>query len=131
MADTTIERKEAGEIKSSVDTPDRGVTHTPRVDILETDDELLLFVDLPGVHAKDLDIRFENGELALTGRRAAHYPGKPWMWEFEPGSFYRAFRVTEQIAADKINADLKNGVLTVRLPKVEAAKPRRIAVKGE
>lgn len=131
MADTTIERKEAGDIKTAVDTPDRSVTHTPRVDILETDDELLLFVDLPGVHAKDVDIRFENGELALTGRRAPQYPGKPWMREFEPGSFYRAFRVTEQIAADKINADLKNGVLTVRLPKVEAAKPRRIAVKGE
>lgn len=127
MAETTIERKEA----TAPEVPERGVTHTPRVDILESDDELLLFVDLPGVHSKDLDVRFENGELTLTGRRVPHYPGKPWLWEYEPGSFYRGFRVTEQIAAEKINAELKNGVLTVRLPKLEAAKPRRIAVMGE
>lgn len=129
MAENILEKTGARNLAEA--TPERTVTLTPRVDILEREDELLLYVDLPGVQAKDLDIRFENGEMSLSGRRTAHYPGKPWLWEFEPGSFFRAFRVTEQIAADKISADLKNGVLTVRLPKVEAAKPRRIAVKAE
>jgi len=103
---------------------------TPRVDILETDDEILLHVDLPGVKSEDIDIRFENGEMSLTGRRAPKRAGRPWLWEFDHASFHRTFRVTETIATDKIDADLKDGILTIHLPKVEAAKPRRIAVKG-
>lgn len=95
----------------------QGVTVTPRVDVLETDDELLVYADLPGVAPADVDIRFENGDLTVHGRRAGV-------------SFFRSFRVTERIAGDKIEADLKGGVLTLHLPKVEAIKPRRIAVRG-
>ncbi len=97
----------------------RTVTFTPRVDVLETDDELVLLADFPGVAPADLDIRFENGELSVHGRRTNGV-----------ASYFRNFRITEQVAADKIEADLKQGVLTLRLPKVEAIKPRRIAVKG-
>jgi HSP20 family protein len=97
----------------------RTVTVTPRVDVLETNDELFVLADFPGVEPGDLDIRFENGELTVHGRRAGG-----------TASYFRNFRVTEQIAADKIEAELKQGVLTLRLPKVEAIKPRRIAVKG-
>ena len=129
MADTALERENRGEV-AQVE-KERGLTLTPRVDILETDDELLLHVDLPGVKPDGLDIRFENGELFLHGRRAQRHTGKPWLWEYETASFQRTFRVAENIAADKISAELKNGVLTLRLPKVEAVKPRRIAVKGE
>jgi HSP20 family protein len=131
MADKTLERKDRSDLTQANELADRGITHTPRVDILEDDDKLTLVIDLPGVQAKDLDIRFENNELTLSGRRASRSAGKPWLVEFEPGSFYRAFRVTEHIAGDKIAADLKNGVLTLHLPKVEAVKPRRIAVKCE
>jgi HSP20 family protein len=106
-------------------------TLTPRVDIVETEDELLLYVDLPGVLPDDVDVRFENGELMLRGRRTPRTMGRPWLWEYEAGGFHRVFRLAEDIAADKINAELKNGVMTVHLPKVEAAKPRRIAVKSQ
>ncbi len=97
----------------------RTVTLTPRVDVLETEDELFVLADFPGVEPADLDVRFENGELTVHGRRSNG-----------AASYFRNFRVTEQVAADKIEAELKQGVLTLRLPKVEAVKPRRIAVKG-
>jgi HSP20 family protein len=109
----------------------RTVALTPRVDVLETEDEILVFADMPGVTAEDVDVRFENGELAVHGRRAASHPDKARAArEFEVTGFFRSFRVTEQIAADRIAAELKHGVLTLHLPKVEAVKPRRIAVKG-
>lgn len=103
--------------------------YAPRVDVLETPEELILLADLPGVRAEDLDLRFENGELTLHGRvqpRSGAFLAR----EYRVGNFYRAFVVSEQIDAEKISGALENGVLTVRLPKSEAAKPRRIAVKG-
>jgi HSP20 family protein len=129
MANTAIDKKDRAEVNRHEEA--REATFTPRVDILETDNEMLLFVDLPGVKSEDVDVRFENGELTLNGRRSAKHSGRPWLWEYETGSFHRAFRVTENIAADKIHAEMKNGVMTVHLPKVEAVKPRRIAIKAE
>ncbi|HKB02545.1 MAG TPA: Hsp20/alpha crystallin family protein [Gemmataceae bacterium] len=109
-----------------------GVVARPRVDVLETEQEVFLLADLPGVRPADVDVRFENGELTIHGRRLPSHVGKKRaLWEYEPTHYHRAFRLSEDVAADKIEAELKNGVLTVRLPKAEAAKPRRIAVKGE
>jgi HSP20 family protein len=130
MTEKTLERTNgAGQPAPTDET--RAIALTPRVDILETDDEILVFTDMPGVAAEDVDIRFENGELAVHGRRAASYPDKARAArEVEVTGYFRAFRVTEEIAADRIEAGLKNGVLTLHLPKVEAVKPRRIVVKG-
>lgn len=109
----------------------RAVTVTPPVDVLETEHEVIVRADMPGVAREDVDIRFENGELTVHGRRTDPYAGKArHLWEYEATSYARSFRVTEHIAADKIEAELSNGVLTLKLPKVEAVKPRRIAVKG-
>lgn len=114
------------------DEANTGVVARPRVDILETDQELLLLADLAGVKSNEVDVRFENGELTIHGRRIPSHPGrKRIVWEYEPAHYHRAFRLNEDIAADKIEAELKNGVLKVKLPKAEAAKPRKIAVKGE
>jgi HSP20 family protein len=108
------------------------VVARPRVDILETEQELVLRADLPGVKPADVDVRFENGELTIHGRRVPSNPGKRRaLWEYEPAHYHRAFRLSEDVSAEKIEAELKNGVLTVRLPKAEAARPRRIAVRGE
>jgi HSP20 family protein len=97
-------------------------TIAPRIDVLESDDAVIVHADMPGVNPADVDVRFENGELSVHGRRAAD--------RGERVNFFRSFRLSEQIAADKIGAELKHGVLTLKLPKVEAAKPRRIAVNG-
>lgn len=113
------------------ETESRSVTVSPRVDLLEKDDELLLLADMPGVQPDAVDIRFENGELSVHGRRTSSHSGKTRArWEYEVTNFFRTFKLTERIAADRISAELKNGVLTLHLPKVESMKPRRIAVKG-
>jgi HSP20 family protein len=109
-----------------------GATAVPRVDVLETEDELLILADLPGVRPEDVDVRFEDGELLLHGRRQpGHADKRRVLWEYEAPGYARSFRVTEKVDASRIHADLKNGVLTVHLPKVEAARPRRITVRSE
>jgi len=129
MSENALQNRETTGTDRNPET--RGVTMVPRVDVLENDNELLLLADLPGVRPEDVDVRFENGELSLHGRRTPSHAGKVrTLWEYEVANYYRSFRVTEKVAGDKIAADLKDGVLTVRLPKAEAHKPRKIAVTG-
>lgn len=99
---------------------DRAATVRPRVDILETPQEFLLVSDMPGVQPNDVDLSFEKGELTLRGRRGGS----------RAAEFQRTFTVSDTVAADKISAEVKNGVLTVHLPKTEIVKPRKIAVQG-
>lgn len=109
----------------------RAVTVTPRVDVLELEGSVLVLADMPGVRPDDVDVRFEKGELTIHGRRPAPHAAKePARREYAATNYYRTFGVAETIAADKITADLKAGVLTITLPKVEAVKPRKIAVSG-
>lgn len=109
----------------------RPPTFTPRVDILETPREMWLHIDMPGVKAEDVELNFERGELIVHGKAQPRpQQGKLLMQESEPGDFYRAFLISQDIAADKIEAELKHGVLTVRLPRADSAQPRRIAVKA-
>ncbi|MFO0797828.1 MAG: Hsp20/alpha crystallin family protein [Gemmataceae bacterium] len=109
----------------------RAATVAPRVDVLETENEFLLLADLPGVRPGDVDVRFEQGELTVHGRRtAAEGKRRALLGEYAGANFHRVFAVTDTVAADRIEADLKNGVLTVRLPKIEAVKPRKITVRG-
>ena len=109
-----------------------GFYFTPRVDIYETDNELTLFADLPGVTAENVDLRFERGELILQGRvKRRQHPGQVLMSEYEEGDFYRVFQIHESIDSTRIEAECKNGVLTVHLPKAESAKPKQVAVKAK
>ena len=108
-----------------------GRTVAPRVDIFETDRELLMYADLPGVATGDVDLRYEDGELVLQGKVSAKGSGQPLAREFEPADFYRVFRVHDSIDAGKIEAELKNGVLTVHLPKEAKHQPRQVAVKSQ
>jgi HSP20 family molecular chaperone IbpA len=110
----------------------RGQCFTPRVDILETAEELLLLADLPGVRTEDLELHFEKGELLLHGKCPQRQPGAQFLLnEYGIGDFYRAFAISEEIDASRISAELKQGVLTVHLPKSDAVKPRKIQVKSE
>jgi HSP20 family molecular chaperone IbpA len=107
-----------------------GLTYSPRIDIWESDDELILFADLPGVAPEDLDIQFENRELRLYGKVAARHENINFVdGEYGIGDFYRTFTIGEAVDAEKISAELNNGVLALHLPKTEAVKPRRIEVK--
>jgi HSP20 family protein len=110
----------------------RGIFYTPRVDILETEDELVLYADVPGVKPENVDVRYESGELTLHARCSPRQQETEYaLCEYGVGDFYRAFTLDESIDAGKISAELKNGVLTLHLPKAEAVKPRKIAVKGQ
>jgi HSP20 family protein len=107
-----------------------GLIYTPRVDIMETEEESLLLADLPGVKPEDVDVRFDNGELIIDGRCAPRHQGANYLLsEYGVGDFYRAFTISEHIDWQKIAAELNNGVLTVHLPKAESVKPRKITVK--
>jgi HSP20 family molecular chaperone IbpA len=110
----------------------RGATsYSPRVDIVENGDELVLYVDLPGVEQEDLDLRFEHGELIIEGRVQPRHNEKRLVHaEYGIGDFYRTFSINEVIDSTKVSAEITGGVLTVHLPKTEAVKPRRIEVKS-
>jgi HSP20 family protein len=111
--------------------PTRDVVFEPRVDIAEVADNMLLYVDLPGVKAEDVDVRFENRELLIRGKvTPAITKPRFLLKEYGVGDYYRAFAVTDDIDAEKIRADLNDGVLTVHLPKAEALKQRRIMVNA-
>jgi HSP20 family protein len=109
-----------------------GTYFTPRVDIHETETELVLFADVPGVASQDVDLRYENGELILQGKvQPRSHKGHLVLGEYEEGDFYRVFQIHESIDAGRIEAECKNGVLTVHLPKAESAKPKQVTVKAE
>jgi HSP20 family protein len=125
-----------GPTKENVQAPrleaTRGGAHfSPRVDIVETDGELTLYAEVPGVRPEDVDLHYEKGELVLRGRVQPRQGDKELLLnEYEEGDFYRAFTIHESIDATKIEAECKNGVLTVHLPKAEAVRPRQINVRG-
>ena len=99
-------------------------TVAPAVDIFENKDELLILADLPGVTKEDLSVHFDKGRLSIEGRLQGFAPDE------EPFDYRRSFAVPQGIEADKIAANLQNGVLRLSLPKPAAAKPRQIEIKS-
>jgi HSP20 family protein len=116
----------------SVENTRPGRQFAPRVDIFENDDHLVLYADLPGVRPDGVDLRYERGELTLQGKVAEFkHAGQPVLREYDFGDYYRVFQIHESIDASKIEAEFKNGVLTVRLPKQEAVKPKLVSIRSE
>jgi HSP20 family protein len=108
-----------------------GALFSPRVDIIELEDELTLYAELPGVRLEDVDLHYEKGELVLHGSvRRRNGQQQFLVHEYDEGDFHRAFSIHESIDSSRIEAELKNGVLTIHLPKVEAVRPRKISVRG-
>ena len=102
----------------------------PAVDVYENKEEVLIVADTPGVRPDDIVIRFERGELTLTGRRAKMPEGNVLAAEQRFTDFQRTFTVPQTIQADGIQAEITHGVLKIHLPKVSAQKPRQITVKA-
>ncbi len=94
----------------------------PAVDIYETDHELVLLADMPGVNEQGLQLEVSRGVLTLEAEREGSENGNKH-------GYYRQFKLSDRIDADAGQAQLKDGVLTLRLPKSETAKPKKIAVK--
>ena len=102
---------------------------TPAVDIYETVDGLVVKADLPGVPKDGLDVRVENNLLTIQGRSQHAVPGETIYREYGLANFFRQFELSDKVDQQKIAAELKNGVLTLNLPKAEEAKPRRIDIR--
>jgi HSP20 family protein len=105
---------------------------TPSVDIYETENTLVLKADLPDVDLKDIDVRVENQTLTISGERKFEQEESNKGFhriERSYGRFVRSFAVPNAFDTANIAADYKNGVLTVTLPKTEAAKPRQVKVE--
>jgi HSP20 family protein len=105
---------------------------SPAVDIVETENELVLKADVPGVEMKDIDVQLENGTLTVKGERKFENEekGKGFhRMERSHGSFVRYFTVPETVDSEHVKADYQAGVLTIVLPKKEIAKPRAIKVQ--
>jgi HSP20 family molecular chaperone IbpA len=87
-----------------------------------------LLADLPGVTKEDLNVDIEQGLLTVQAKGKSYLKAEPIQREFLPGNFYRQFQLADVFDPEKISAEMKNGVLTLRVPKSEAAKPRHIEI---
>ena len=133
MANTQLEKR-SNENSNIVNVPERmdqQTYFTPLVDIIETDDAFVFHADLPGVKPGDVDISFENGALVISGKVQPRRPENAnYLWrEYGVGHFYRSFTLAAPVNVDGITAELKNGELTLTVPKHESVKPRKIEIK--
>ena len=90
----------------------------------------MVLADLPGVAKEALDVRVEQNRLTIRGHARHGVPGEAVYREYALVNFFRQFALSENVDQRQITAELKSGVLTVTLPKAEAAKPRQIAVQA-
>jgi HSP20 family protein len=104
---------------------------SPAVDIFETENELVLKADLPDVRLEDIDVRVENETLTIKGERKFEQETNAKGFhriERSYGRFVRSFAVPATVNTENVGAEYRDGVLTVTLPKKEAAKPRQVKV---
>ena len=102
---------------------------TPLVDIFETADGLTVVADLPGVEKDGLEVKVDDGILTIEGKSKIQPLESLILKEWEPFSFFRQFELSDVVNQEKIAAELKHGVLTLSLPKLEKQKPKQITVK--
>jgi HSP20 family protein len=102
---------------------------TPRVDVFETEHEFLVHADIPGVQPGNIHLNFENGQLSLHGKvNAGDAQPNSILREYAVGDYHRTFALNDDVDPGKISAEYKHGVLTVKLPKREELKPKKIEI---
>ncbi len=123
-----VQKKRELEAKEEGTIPARSFVAT--ADIYEDRDSLKVILEMPGVEKGNVEVRVEEGVLFVEGRLdLAKYRGlQPLYTEYNIGNYSRSFRLSDAIDQDKIGAELKDGVLSLTLPKAEKAKPRTIQV---
>jgi HSP20 family molecular chaperone IbpA len=134
MADTQskeLKVREKQEVTSPAEQTTPGLVFTPSVDIFETEKEITLLADMPGIKAEDLNIDLRDNTLTLSADVAPveNDQEEELLVEYESGRYYRQFTLGELVSQDNIDAKLNNGVLRLSLPKVEKATPKKITVK--
>ena len=120
--------------KQQAESPEGEFTHegtyfVPAVDIYENLKELVLLADMPGVRSGDVEVDLKEGTLTIVGKVGAESDeGEPILAEYRLGNYFRSFRLTDVIDQSKITAAMSDGVLRLKLPKVEKAIPRKIPI---
>ena len=124
-----VQKKRELENKEESTNPAR--LFVPVADIYEADHDLTVILEMPGVEKSNVEIRVEEGVLKVEGRiDPAKYQGvRPLYTEYNIGHYARSFRLSSKIDQSKIAAEMKDGVLSLKLPKLEEAKPRNIKVQ--
>ena len=109
-----------------------GCCYRPNVDILEQEGDLLVLADVPGAKSDTIDVTFEDGMLEIHAAVAPRESDRQncLLREYGVGDYYRTFQVSEAVDAARISAQYADGVLTLRLPKADTVKPRRISVSA-
>ena len=135
MADTEskeLKVREKQEVTSPAEQTTPGLVFTPAVDIFETEKEITLLADMPGVKPDDLMIDLRDNTLTLSADVAPvnNDTEEELLVEYETGRYYRQFTLGELVNQDNIDAKLNEGVLRLSLPKVEKATPKKITVKS-
>jgi HSP20 family molecular chaperone IbpA len=133
MADSKdIKVREKQELATPAEQTKPGAVFTPQVDIFETEREITLLADIPGVKSDHLNIDLRDDILTITGdfEPVESSAEEDVLIEYATGRFYRQFTLSEVIDQSKIDAKLGDGVLRLTLPKVEKATPRKIAIKS-
>lgn len=128
-ANSLTERKDEQKIQSREETRAEDKYIRPAVNIIESEEGLILTADIPGAAKESLDINVEKGILTISAPAQHAVPGTPAYREFELASYYRQFSIPESLDHENAKAEYVNGILTLRVPKAKAAKPKRIAVK--
>ena len=134
MADTQsteLKVREKQEVASPAEQTTPGIVFTPAVDIFETEKEITLLADMPGVKADDLTVDLRDNTLTLAADIAPvdNSSEQELLVEYETGRYYRQFTLGELINQENIDAKLTDGVLRLTLPKIEKATPKKISVK--
>ncbi|MET0283386.1 MAG: Hsp20/alpha crystallin family protein [Polyangiales bacterium] len=111
----------------------RPASFAPSVDVQEEEDALVLRADLPGVKREDIDIQVDGNVLTLKGERKLETASEQRRYhrvERSHGSFVRQWQLPTNVEASKVDASFENGVLTLKLPKKEEQKARKIEIRG-
>jgi HSP20 family molecular chaperone IbpA len=126
-----VQKMDKGNLPAVPEQTRPGPLYTPAVDIFENDDRISVLADMPGVQAKDLKIDLRDSVLTLSAHvtNSESASETAILSEYETGTFFRQFTLSEVIDQAKIEAKLTDGVLKLELPKLERAKPRQITVK--
>ncbi len=131
MTEKDLQIPEKKEVQSNAESTRNAPVFIPAVDILETEHDLTLLADMPGVPLDRVDIDLEGDQLTIRGSvLQENGAGRVLLKEYAVGDYYRQFTLSSDIDREKIQATIKDGVLRLVLPKAEAAKPRRIEVKS-
>ncbi len=132
MAEKEMQVKEKAQITTEGEQLKEGPVFLPSVDIFESPESITIVADLPGVSPEKLNIDLKDNELTIEGEVDYNIgeDEKFLLQEYEIGKYYRKFALSNVIDQSKISATMTDGVLRLVLPKVEAAKPRKIEVKA-